>query len=232
MSHRFAYYLVIGVALIGCEPHFDQEPASTDAELTDTLSIDEIVTPPGYSTTSPAPTPLPLPEKQAGIDYQRINWADLIPADELAILLNPPDYINDISDGSSEDQLISQMQSPWSDNPSDPYQQALVSTNIIPTMANKAITLPGFIVPLTFGDDPFTVTQFFLVPFFGACLHLPPPPPNQILFIDYPKGITLTELYYPFWVSGILNTQLTSNDTATSAYQLELHHLAIYEDEE
>ena len=88
-------------------------------------------------------------------------------------------------------------------------------------MNNQAIKIPGFIVPLEFNQDQ-SVTQFFLVPFFGACIHQPPPPPNQIIFVNYPQGLALNSLYDPFWISGLLRTSLVEHEMAVAAYSLQM----------
>ena len=165
--------------------------------------------------------------KDAPAKYQTVEWPDLMPKADLDALLNPPDYINDIEDGSFEDQISSQIQNSIAAAKDDRYQQALRSTNILPEMNGKAIRIPGFVVPLEFDDD-MVVTEFFLVPFFGACIHVPPPPPNQIIYVKYPKGFTLGALYDPFWISGVLKTTLTENDIATAAYSLEMQAFEAY----
>lgn len=69
------------------------------------------------------------------------------------------------------------------------------------------VKVPGFMVPLE--DNQKKVTQFLLVPTPQACIHVPPPPPNQMLLVDVKEG---TETAYgPIWVHGILkiNTQRT-----------------------
>ena len=70
-----------------------------------------------------------------------------MPKEDLDALLNPPDYLSDIEDGSFEDQINNQFQSSIPAAGNDPYQQALVSTRIVPEMDGKPIRLPGFIVP-------------------------------------------------------------------------------------
>jgi hypothetical protein len=51
---------------------------------------------------------------------------------------------------------------------------------------NKTVTVPGFMVPLE--DDADEVTEFLLVPFSGACIHVPPPPPNQMVYVKIRGG--------------------------------------------
>ena len=141
---------------------------------------------------TPAPTPtaavilfLWLGTRTFASEFQTLEWTDLIPEDDLQALLNPPSYIAEIEDGSLEDQISNQIQNSISNAADDRYQQALVSTKVVTDMNNVAVRIPGYIVPLEFNDDQ-AVTQFFLVPFFGACIHVPPPPPNQIILVDSP----------------------------------------------
>ena len=160
-------------------------------------------------------------------EFATIQWPDLMPQEDLDALLNPPAYLADIEDGSPEDQISSQMSSSIAAAMDDRYQQALVSTKIRPEMNGQAIRIPGFIVPLEFSDDQL-ITEFFVVPFFGACIHVPPPPPNQIIHVKYPKGFKLEALYNPFWLSGVLKTSLIENDMATAAYAMEVYLMEDY----
>ena len=135
--------------------------------------------------------------------------------------MNPPDYIDEIEDGSIEDQISSEVKNTIAAASDDRYQQALVSTRVKNALDNRVVRIPGFIVPLEFSDDQ-NVTQFFLVPYFGACLHVPPPPPNQIILVNYPQGLQLGALYDPFWITGKLSTTITENEVATSAYSIQM----------
>lgn len=163
--------------------------------------------------------------------FKTIEWTDLIPKEDLEALMNPPDYVTEIEDGSLEDQISSQIQNAFAVASDDRYQQALVSTRIVPEINGKAIRLPGFIVPLEFNDIQ-VMTQFFLVPFFGACIHLPPPPPNQIIFVNYPQGLKLKNFYDPYWISGILKTTLIENDMAIAAYTMQMDTFEVYSEDE
>ena len=160
--------------------------------------------------------------------YRTMEWIELMPEDDLEALLNPPEYIAEVEDGSSEDQISSQLQSSIAAASDDRYQQALVSTSVVEALNGQAVRIPGFIVPLEFDDDQ-TITQFFLVPYFGACLHMPPPPPNQIILVNFPEGMQLEALYTPFWISGELKTAITENSVATSAYSLDMKSFEPYE---
>jgi hypothetical protein len=85
------------------------------------------------------------------------------------------------------------------------------------------------VVPLAI-DENNLVTEFFIVPYFGACLHLPPPPPNQIIFAKVTEGFELDSLYNPFWFEGQLMIEQNENDLGTSAYTLKLDSLYLYEE--
>jgi hypothetical protein len=167
---------------------------------------------------------------QPGDDaFKTVEWTDLMPEEDLNALSNPPEYINEVEDGSFEDQINDQFQNTINTIAEDRYQQALVSTSVVSELNGESIRIPGFIVPLEFNDDQ-TITQFFLVPYFGACIHMPPPPPNQMIFVNYPKGLKLNALYDPFWISGVLKTSLQENDMATSAYAMDMQTFESYQE--
>lgn len=163
----------------------------------------------------------------AHVAYQQVEWPELMPAEDLEALSNPPEYIVNIEDGSIEDQIGNQLKGAMESASDDRYQQALVSANVVSGMNNRNIRIPGFIVPLEFDDDQ-SITRFFLVPFFGACIHVPPPPPNQIILVDYPDGFKVSVLYDPVWISGKLKTTLTENDVAKSAYSMNMDKIEPY----
>lgn len=168
------------------------------------------------------------PASFANSDYVEIEWTQLMPADDLAALLNPPDFLNDIEDGAENDNLESLSAISENDETAKRFEQALNSARVIDAFDQARIRLPGFIVPLESNEDQ-RVTQFFIVPYFGACLHLPPPPPNQIIFSQSEKGIELESLYDPYWFEGTLVIDNTQNDIGSSAYTLRLDASYLYE---
>ncbi len=152
-----------------------------------------------------------------------------MPQDDLDALMNPPDYLDEIEDGSDDDLLNNQLMLAKDQVSDDRFMQALTSTRVMSEFDNLNIRLPGFIVPLEF-DTQLNVTRFFLVPFFGACIHVPPPPPNQIVYGIFEQGLKLEALHEPVWLAGRLTTTLTENDVATSAYAMEVTSVAKYTD--
>lgn len=174
----------------------------------------------------------------AEVDYQTLEWTDLMPPIDLAAIQSQiidhgqvPDSSSGPSWESDEDMIGLEIDS-WGDleesMQNDAYQSALVSTRTVDALNGKNVRIPGFIVPLEFDDD-MTITQFFLVPYFGACIHMPPPPPNQLVLVNYPDGIQMEALYTPFWISGMLSIQVLENEVGTSAYAMEMDSLEVYE---
>lgn len=211
------------LTLLACEKPgsngTNEKPLTTSAEQQVTTTVEST-----SDSQSPSDT---IPKTLPASAFKVIEWVDLMPKEDLKALLNPPSYVTGVEDGSSEDQISSQIQNTLATASDDRYQQALASTRIIPEMEGQAIRIPGFIVPLEF-DDEQTITQFFLVPFFGACIHVPPPPPNQMIFVNYPKGLKMNVLYGPQWISGTLKTTLVENEMATAAYSMQMQSFEAY----
>jgi hypothetical protein len=80
------------------------------------------------------------------------------------------------------------------------------------------VKIPGFVVPLE--GDTDAITEFLLVPYFGACVHVPPPPSNQIVYVIFSEGVPIDNLYDAVWVTGKLSTQGWSGDIASVGYRL------------
>tara|TARA_R110001583_G_scaffold195483_1_gene374098 strand:- start:6274 stop:6849 length:576 start_codon:yes stop_codon:yes gene_type:complete len=161
--------------------------------------------------------------------YKTIEWTDLLPKADLLALMAPPEELNNIEDGSLDDQLSSQVFNALSLAGDSRYQQALVSINVRSEYNQQKVRIAGFVVPITV--DGQMVSEFFLVPYYGACIHVPPPPPNQMIFSRFSKSIKIDNIYYPYWVEGTLSTMLTENDLAISAYSLSIDSMSKYTEE-
>ncbi len=72
-------------------------------------------------------------------------------------------------------------------------------------IVGQAIRLPGYLLPLELVDQK--AVEFLLVPTVGACIHTPPPPPNQIVYVRYEDGFKIDGLYQPVWISGEVKAQ-------------------------
>jgi hypothetical protein len=89
---------------------------------------------------------------------------------------------------------------------------------VVKSLNGKVVKIPGFIVPLE-GDNELT-REFLLVPYFGACIHVPPPPPNQIVYVKFSAGVPIDNLYDAVWVTGTLSTDAWEGELANVGYRL------------
>ncbi len=64
----------------------------------------------------------------------------------------------------------------------------------------QTVRMPGYLLPLEFSGKE--VTEFLLVPYVGACIHTPPPPPNQIVHVKADKPVANVTVFAPIWVTG------------------------------
>ena len=157
-----------------------------------------------------------IPESAA--EFRELMWEDLMSPTDLAAILNAPLLSHDSY--GWEDQL-------GGDSEGDAYKNALQSFDVNPEVLDERIMIPGFIVPTEYNDDK-RITAFFLVPYFGACIHLPPPPPNQIIHVRFEEGVSLDDSYKPHMVMGELTSEVTRNNLADSAYSIVAEGVDIY----
>lgn len=83
---------------------------------------------------------------------------------------------------------------------------------VVESLNASSIKIPGYLLPLEYSSRD--VTEFLLVPWIGACIHTPPPPPNQIVHVvlDKDNGYESRSIYEPVWVSGEIFTQATTRN--------------------
>jgi len=77
--------------------------------------------------------------------------------------------------------------------------------SVVTELDGEQIRMPGFVLPLEYSNKK--ITEFLLVPWVGACIHTPPPPPNQIVYVKIPEGFESGGLFEPVWVNGELAVQ-------------------------
>ncbi len=100
------------------------------------------------------------------------------------------------------------------------------ATKLNPALNGALIKMPGFIIPLETTSDG--VTEFILVPYVGACLHTPPPPPNQLVFVKSKTPWPSDDLFGAVWVTGFIQHELQSTDIADIGYALEADKMEVY----
>ena len=84
-------------------------------------------------------------------------------------------------------------------------QQQARSEAVVPELDGQEVRIPGYLLPLEHEGEQ--VTEFLLVPVVGACIHVPPPPPNQMVHVRYQNGFKSSSLYEPVWVNGVIKTE-------------------------
>jgi uncharacterized protein len=97
-----------------------------------------------------------------------------------------------------------------------------------PAVVGQLVRIPGFVVPLE--DSKEGLKEFLLVPYFGACIHSPPPPANQIIHVlprTPAKGLRSMDTV---WVSGPIATVRTDSYMGASSYRIEATEVAPYDE--
>lgn len=84
-------------------------------------------------------------------------------------------------------------------------QRRLAASEPNPDLLGQTVRIPGYLLPLDIVDQK--VVEFLLVPTVGACIHTPPPPANQMVFVRYAQGFEVDALYKPVWISGEMRAQ-------------------------
>ncbi|MGD8833570.1 MAG: DUF3299 domain-containing protein [Desulfobacteraceae bacterium] len=86
-----------------------------------------------------------------------------------------------------------------------------IQTAIVEDLNGRIVRMPGYLLPLDVIGAK--VTEFLLVPYIGACIHVPPPPPNQIVYVKVvKKAYPHKGLYDPVWVTGKMSVKSMSRD--------------------
>lgn len=133
-----------------------------------------------------------------------IDWVDLVPESRRATYdPAPPPPVHDYLAGDAA--ALAAMQ--------------VMNWEVNEALDGQAVRLPGFIVPLEM-DQEGRVTEFFLVPYFGACIHVPPPPPNQMVYVIMDRGISLDSMYSAYWITGTMATKQRDTSLGAAAYTL------------
>ncbi len=140
-------------------------------------------------------------------DAQELSWDDLIPEGELP----QPQPQVDHSGGAGM-----------------PMLSPAFSSGVVDELDGVQAKLPGFIVPLELAEEG-KLKEFLLVPYFGACIHYPPPPPNQIVYVVLDEAVELESPWDAYWATGELKTEFRGSDLGSAGYTMLAQKLEIYE---
>jgi uncharacterized protein len=107
---------------------------------------------------------------------------------------------------------------------STPSTKTPTPTPIVAALDGKTVRIGGYIVPLDF--EQTKVKEFLLVPFVGACIHVPPPPANQIIYVKVEKGFEVGGTFDPVTVTGKLAVSQTFTGLAETGYSINADTVA------
>ncbi len=160
--------------------------------------------------------------------YQVLSWDALLPEAEKVLLGKAQSTQSSQQNLPLHEQVFQSIQRTFDDE----YQQALISVNTVDKFNGNYVELSGFIVPVE-ANAQREITSFFIVPYFGACIHYPPPPPNQIVFVSLNNtheqgGISGIDIQQAYTFSGEFSTGLYEDPQGTSAYLLDVIEIKPY----
>lgn len=139
-------------------------------------------------------------------DAEKIGWKDLLPEGFTPPPVRPQSY--------------------YDANP-EADKQTHLDAPVVKALNGKTVRIPGYVVQLEGNAD--AVTEFLLVPYFGACIHVPPPPPNQIIHVVYEEGVPYEHTYDAVWVEGTLKTERTEGELAVTGYSMTASSVEVYQ---
>jgi hypothetical protein len=148
---------------------------------------------------------------QPAASVKTITWDDLLPthwANEIKLQMAAVGRLGFLVDGSEQAyEAMQQLRKKWDNAPIDP------------THINSAIRIAGYVVSLDANRKQ--ISEFLLVPYFGACIHLPPPPANQIILVRLKKPTSKLASMDTVWVQGTLREARVDTGLAVTGYTLE-----------
>lgn len=165
---------------------------------------------------APGSEPVAWLDETGGI-VEELEWDALIPEDWRPDTLMEQYNAEDLSDDDPRaQQLLDKLMALWKEAP------------VVPSLEGQRVKLPGFVVPLEMNAKK--IDQFLLVPYFGACIHVPPPPANQTVHVVTGEGKAFEGgLFDAVWVTGTMRVERLSSELAEAGYRLEDSSVVPYE---
>ncbi|MEC5398746.1 DUF3299 domain-containing protein [Uliginosibacterium sp. H1] len=147
--------------------------------------------------------------------FREINFDALMPADWDPMAVFKGIDLGKLQDGDPRaNQLMDKVRAAWDSAP------------VEPKLNGQSVRIAGFVVPLDSGKDG--LKEFLLVPYFGACIHTPPPPSNQIIHVVFDKPLKNVQMMATLWVSGRMETVSTDSPFGKAGYRLTAQQTAPY----
>ena len=148
-----------------------------------------------------------------------LKWAALVPAETPKAKVAKPFFsgATPATPGGGYEPPPAAAESKWMSG-AGKVSASSVPVPVVADLNGKRVRIGGYVVPLDF--DATKVTEFLLVPFVGACIHVPPPPANQIIYVKSAQGITLKGEFDPVYVTGTITTEGQFTGLAETGYSI------------
>jgi hypothetical protein len=154
-----------------------------------------------------------------------LDWVELIPGGEL-YYQQLEATSGGVDDFWEEDDWESDA---WGDETFEEQAETpAYPSGVVDELDGVQVKIPGFIVPLELENEG-KIKEFLLVPYFGACIHYPPPPPNQIVYVIMDEPFELESTWAPVWAKGELKTEFRGSELGSAGYTMLAKEIEEYE---
>ena len=162
---------------------------------------------PPLFVVAPAPTTAPAASRT-------VSWEDLVPKEWDPLKKFRGMNLDALSDSDPRAiELLQRMRETWDNAPTNH------------AMDEQRVRIAGYVVPLD--EDKNGLTRFLLVPYFGACIHTPPPPSNQIIDVT-PREAAKFRVMSPVWITGVIRTLRSDTTLGASSYRMSAEQVEWY----
>lgn len=160
-------------------------------------------------------------EGDESVNIRTLNWDNLLPDDfqpgKLLEVMKGYDVDKLSDDDPRAQELMEKLKVMWKEAP------------VVNALNDQTVKLPGFVVPLE--GDGRVVLEFLLVPYYGACIHVPPPPANQMVYVKARgSNAQVRRLFDAVWVTGVMKVERASSEHGEAGYTLTALEVAPYEE--
>ena len=194
--------------LAGCGDS-DEQASDRDAPGGELTPEELAAEPPAGADTAP---------RRADGEPAEIGWDALIPEDWRPGEMLAQYDVDELADDDPRAlELMERLERLWAEAP------------VVESLARRQVRLPGFVVPLDHAGD--AISEFLLVPYFGACIHVPPPPANQTVLVTTAAGDAYAGgLFDTVWVEGRMRVEPFSGELGDAGYRIEDARVSLYEE--
>lgn len=228
MTHRHIATLLLPCLLLAACGGSDDKQAENTAQQSSSASSESASKKLPITADTPQPANAPAlgtavgdivgakksddTKKNTVAGYDDVDWNDLLPEGYKPeqIMEKYQAEIQATAEGSPEERVL--------------YKKVMAEFNnagVNDSLNGRKVRIPGFVAPLDTNGD--MVGDFLLVPYYGSCIHSPPPPAHQTVMVNpaKDKSVSLNDIYRPVWVVGEIEVDEIDTDLAKAGYQIK-----------